>query len=360
MWSSVTDTLGNITKLWRRRRMARTCSQAGSGGGGGQGPGGAAGAGAPEQAGVPQGGSSGPGRPELRCEDSEERDQHPAMDATAVRAWLRAHPEVLEKHVMDELELETLERWIIRKTQRAKKMQQQQGQAGKNGRKTSLSRWKFCVHADKRQMLQELTQSLQRGPSRAHVLCELAGCISSAVGADGFRLFLAEQGDPDNLTEYVGEKEPTPLPPSSARRSSGLTVPGFVARTREPVRLSYSEPDSRFPNGMAYNGHVLCQAVLQPDGSLAGVLELRRGPHSPPFHEEDEEISQSYLVWGGIALHYAHLYLTQDRQRRLNDFLLTVVKSIFQDMVSMDVLVTKVMNFAQRLVDADRASLFLL
>ncbi|KAF6201092.1 hypothetical protein GE061_005539 [Apolygus lucorum] len=35
-------------------------------------------------------------------------------------------------------------------------------------------------------------------------------------------------------------------------------------------------------------------------------------------------------------------------------------RSIFQDMVSMDTLVTKIMNFAQRLVDADRASLFLL
>ncbi|KAJ8872744.1 hypothetical protein PR048_026360 [Dryococelus australis] len=36
-----------------------------------------------------------------------------------------------------------------------------------------------------------------------------------------------------------------------------------------------------------------------------------------------------------------------------------VCRSIFQDMVSMDALVIKIMNFAQRLVDADRASLFL-
>lgn len=35
------------------------------------------------------------------------------------------------------------------------------------------------------------------------------------------------------------------------------------------------------------------------------------------------------------------------------------IRSIFQDMVSMDMLVIKIMNFAQRLVDADRASLFL-
>lgn len=34
-------------------------------------------------------------------------------------------------------------------------------------------------------------------------------------------------------------------------------------------------------------------------------------------------------------------------------------RSIFQDMVSMDMLVMKIMNFAQRLVSADRASLFL-
>lgn len=45
-------------------------------------------------------------------------------------------------------------------------------------------------------------------------------------------------------------------------------------------------------------------------------------------------------------MRYQHSYLPFNR-------------SIFQDMVSMDALVIKVMNFAQRLVDADRASLFL-
>lgn len=44
------------------------------------------------------------------------------------------------------------------------------------------------------------------------------------------------------------------------------------------------------------------------------------------FHEEDEEIAYSYLVWGGIALHYAHLFLNMNKQRKLNDFLLAVVK----------------------------------
>lgn len=72
--------------------------------------------------------------------------------------------------------------------------------------------------------------------------------------------------------------------------------------------------------------HILCQAVMQPDGDLAAVLELWRKETSHPFHEEDEEIGTSYLVWGGIALHYAQLYHTMNKQKKLNDFLLAVVK----------------------------------
>ena len=43
----------------------------------------------------------------------------------------------------------------------------------------------------------------------------------------------------------------------------------------------------------------------------------------------------------------------------LNVFLIMCYRSIFMEMVSMNQLIIKIMNFAQRLVDADRASLFL-
>jgi cAMP and cAMP-inhibited cGMP 3',5'-cyclic phosphodiesterase 10 len=69
--------------------------------------------------------------------------------------------------------------------------------------------------------------------------------------------------------------------------------------------------------------HALYEPVIQTDGQLAAVVELWR---HDPFHEEDEEIASSYLVWGGIALHYAQLYLSMNKQRKLNDFLLAVVK----------------------------------
>lgn len=54
-------------------------------------------------------------------------------------AYLLDNPDFLERHIMKEVELEQLERWMIRRTQQAKKAAQSSS-AGKNGRKTSLSR----------------------------------------------------------------------------------------------------------------------------------------------------------------------------------------------------------------------------
>lgn len=62
----------------------------------------------------------------------------PEPSAEAVRRYLENHPQVLENYLMEEVELEQLERWMIRRTQRAKKVQ--------SCRKTSLSRWKVPRH----------------------------------------------------------------------------------------------------------------------------------------------------------------------------------------------------------------------
>jgi hypothetical protein len=54
-----------------------------------------------------------------------------------VTEFLKNNPAFLEQYVLESVELEQLERWIIRRTQRSKKQAQP---VGKNGRKTSLSR----------------------------------------------------------------------------------------------------------------------------------------------------------------------------------------------------------------------------
>ena len=39
----------------------------------------------------------------------------------------------------------------------------------------------FCVHADKRKMLQELTRDIHHHANKAQVLNELAGCVASGT-----------------------------------------------------------------------------------------------------------------------------------------------------------------------------------
>lgn len=222
---------------------------------------------------------------------------------------------------MNELELEELERYMIRRTQKAKKMNY-------SNRKTSLSRWRFCVHADKRQMLEQLTQQLQMKPTKAHVLFELSSCIANAVNADGFRLYLVEDAGSSLSFMMDAETFDENGEPKVQKISKSASIARFVASTREPVRFSRGDIDPRFSNDISdrETEHILCQAIVYPDGSLVAVLEMWRRETGGRFHEEDEEISYSYLVWGGIALHYMSIYINLNKQKKLNDFLLAVVK----------------------------------
>lgn len=270
------------------------------------------------------------------CKRCMNHSQDTAMSPEFMKVYLKSHPELLEQYLLEEdgMELEQLERLMIRRTQRAKKLSQERNGGGlgaKSNRKTSLSRWRFCVHADKRQMLQDLTQSLQLRPTKTHVLFELSSCISSAVGADAFRLFIIDTTVSEKLSIYLGmddmDSEGQPQFQKLGRKETA-PIAQYVAKTREPIRFSRGDTDSRFPDGITDDSvnQVLCQAIVQPDGQIVGVLELIRFDEEAQFHEEDEEIAYSYLVWGGIALHYAHLFLNMNKQKKLNDFLLAVVK----------------------------------
>lgn len=101
-------------------------------------------------------------------------------------------------------------------------------------------------------MLLDLTHSLQLHPTKAHVLWELSNCISSAVGADSFRLYLSENGNPDALNLYIGHDLMDNGEPKMQKvRCDSHSIPTYVARTREPVRISKDDQDPRFPDSFS-------------------------------------------------------------------------------------------------------------
>jgi len=112
----------------------------------------------------------------------------------------------------------------------------------------------------------------------------------------------------------------------------GLTMAAYVGQSRIPLRLSKSECESRFPEGLGDGpealdaNHVLCYPIVKADGDISGVIQLYRNDKATPFYSEDEEVVNSYIVWGGIALHYADLNSIMNKSKKLNDFLLDVVR----------------------------------
>ncbi|XP_068678132.1 probable 3',5'-cyclic phosphodiesterase pde-5 [Montipora foliosa] len=291
------------------------------------------------------------------------------LDDESVRNFLRSNPSFLEEYVMKSVDQDRLERWLIRKTRKMKtkgsKKNTNSFELDNNKQsdphRPSLSKWKFCVHSDKKKMLEELTNDIHQSPNKQKVLMELANCIASACHADSFTLYLVD-GTGKALFIY-NPSIPEGRTSSNIKIEPGTTIAAYVAHTQKPLRTNEVLGDERFPGGIGLEDStaqsVLCQPIVQSNGELIGLIELCRRLGHEAFGEEDDEIVNSYLVWGGISLYYAEMFQNMQRHRKLTEFLLNVTRSIFQDIVSMDTVIMKIMNYAQTLVDADRTSLFL-
>ncbi|XP_067034346.1 probable 3',5'-cyclic phosphodiesterase pde-5 [Acropora muricata] len=291
------------------------------------------------------------------------------VDEESVRNYLRANPSFLEDYVMKYVDQERLERWLIRKTRKLKNKGskkninsvEHENNKQSDPHRPSLSKWKFCVHSDKKKMLEELTNDIHQSPNKQKVLMELANCIASACHADSFTLYLV---DATGKALYIYNPNiPEGRTSSNINIETGTTIAAYVAHTQRPLRTNEVLGDERFPGGIGLEDStaqsVLCQPIVQSNGELIGVIELCRRLGHEAFGEEDDEVVNSYLVWGGISLYYAEMFQNMQRHRKLTEFLLNVTRSIFQDIVSMDTVIMKIMNYAQTLVDADRTSLFL-
>ncbi|KAK3748923.1 hypothetical protein QZH41_019879, partial [Actinostola sp. cb2023] len=286
-----------------------------------------------------------------------------------VKDYLTANPNVLDELVLEIASCEQIERWLIRKAHQSRC----DGSSSDNVN-VSLSRWKFCVHSDKRKMLQQLTKDINQQPQKARVMNELVKSIAAATHSDRHSLYLVDKNGTDIF--LYSESKPSgpnwkPLSKLSRCRTlcrqaigKGATVSAYVAESGENVFVKDILGDERFPKGIGFEDStaqsVLCQPIIQSDGILVGIVELVKSLGSTPFQKEDEEILNSYLVWGSIAIHHAEISKQIQKQKDLNSFLLNVVRSIFDEICTMDVVIEKIMAFAKRLVNADRCALFML
>ncbi|CAB3408797.1 unnamed protein product [Caenorhabditis bovis] len=241
------------------------------------------------------------------------------LDEQHVARFLQQNPAFLEEFVTsDAVENETFERWMIRRGMR-RRNEKRIGAAGLPGA------WNEPDLAVKRNVI------LECADNRSRLLYEITQCCGQILGTNELELIV--QND----------------------------FGAFLCKKSEDgsLKLKKMKKDRKPPQH--------AQMIINAGNQTIGEIHFHT-----PLSNQEKAVVNAICTWAAAANYFAELYAHSSqakdvndvheniaKQRKLSNFLLDVARSIFHDIVSMDAVIIKVMNFAQKLVDADRASLFL-
>uniref|UniRef100_A0A7S1UDQ0 GAF domain-containing protein n=1 Tax=Phaeomonas parva TaxID=124430 RepID=A0A7S1UDQ0_9STRA len=142
----------------------------------------------------------------------------------------------------------------------------------------------------------------------------------------------------------------------------GRGIAGTVAQTGETINIADAYEDARFDQThdqkSGYRTHsILCGPVKKPSGEIIGVLQVINKAEGT-FTETDEGILEILCSQAGICLQNADLFSQTERSRSRFRSLLDIINALQGDMGLSSLLFTMTRE-APRVVDADRATIFL-
>ncbi|KAJ2954151.1 hypothetical protein O0L34_g2378 [Tuta absoluta] len=307
---------------------------------------------------VPEKRRSRPGRETISSEvESPPLVQHTKNaygDEAMASLFLEHNRGFLNDYVMKHVSVSDIERWLFKKYSTSYMKQTCIG--------TDAVKLHEVSSPGKKELFVDMVSQLNEAKSEQSMVHELARSVKAAVNADTCLVFKLYPDHPEFVHYFCVDDEPVELVRATEKQ---MLLVREVAELGSILRLSRSDRPDHFPDTprQVYDAckteanYVLYIPILREDGKTSHVLELWKV--ETPFNRQNEDSSAQFLVWGSLALHYCILYLDKKQERNLSDFLLDVVKAIFEEMVSLDQLIKRILEFAQRLVNADRASLFL-
>ena len=109
----------------------------------------------------------------------------------------------------------------------------------------------------------------------------------------------------------------------------GTTIAAYTAYTRNMTRVSLPTEDPNYPHGVGglkdLAGKVLCHPICSSDGELEAIIELIRTSGNM-YTEDDCEIVNSYITWGGLALHYANEINKEQQEKLKSNFFSSIIR----------------------------------
>ncbi|XP_039640505.1 cAMP and cAMP-inhibited cGMP 3',5'-cyclic phosphodiesterase 10A isoform X1 [Perca fluviatilis] len=273
-----------------------------------------------------------------------------------VKAYLSLHPQMLDDFVLESVSAETLDRWLKRKTS----SRPADETSAKNVSRYQDTNMQGVVH----ELNSYMEQRLDTGGDNKLLLYELCNIIKTATKADGFALyFLGECNNSLCMFTPTGAKDGPPSLIPSGPIAFGTTIAAHVAKTHKTLLVEDIMGDERFPDGTGQDSgihvhSVLCLPIITAIGDLIAILELQRQWGKEPFNLSHQEVATANLAWASVAIHQVQVCRGLAKQTELNDFLLDVSKTYFDNIVAIDSLLEHIMIYAKNLVNADRCALF--
>ncbi|XP_022540924.1 cAMP and cAMP-inhibited cGMP 3',5'-cyclic phosphodiesterase 10A isoform X3 [Astyanax mexicanus] len=274
-----------------------------------------------------------------------------------VKAYLSLHPQMLDEFVLESVSTETVDRWLKRKSSSRPGDESSTKEVSRQYQDTNMQGVVYELNS-------YMEQRLDTGGDNKLLLYELCNIIKTATKADGFALyFLGECNNSLCLFTPTGAKEGLPGLIPSGPIAFGTTIAAHVAKTRKTLLVEDIMGDERFPRGTGQDSgirvhSVLCLPILTAIGDLIAVLELHRHLGQEPFNLSHQEVATANLAWASVAIHQVQVCRGLAKQTELNDFLLDVSKTYFDNIVAIDSLLEHIMIYAKNLVNADRCALF--
>lgn len=112
-----------------------------------------------------------------------------------------------------------------------------------------------------------------------------------------------------------------------------------------------------------YRTHSLVSMpVCNYDGDVIGVAQImnKRGCSNHEFTETDLKVFERYLTFCGIGIQNAQLFEVSILEYKKNQLLLSLARSLFQEQMSLDRLVTTIITEAKDLLKCERCTVYLL
>ena len=169
----------------------------------------------------------------------------------------------------------------------------------------------------------------------AEIMFLLAETVCLAVDADLFHLYLVET---EGEITLHSPKDSDSTTRKVYQIGVGSTIAAYTAFTRNMTRVSLPTEDPNYPAGVGgmkdLAGKVLCHPICSSDGELEAIIELIRTSGNM-YTEDDCEIVNSYITWGGLALHYANEMNSEHQEKLKSNFFCSIIRWGLSGLISL-------------------------